>query len=208
MPLIELGQAAWHTVPAHDDGLAHAHISGSGGGRPSQAGSGAGSGRNDIGAFARRVADEIRSAKSRSLIVGGAPAELLVLLTAESADAATRHRRGGHGAGSRSGPEVTRFTGAQVLERLAAAAAADGGVRFLICGDVTGSPPGAAHNGYAASLLRAGMLANAIVSAALESGWSAAMDFAPQHDVAEAARHADCRATHIGTVYACRQGRS
>lgn len=187
MPLIHLGQAAWNTVPAQ-------------GGAPARAlpGSGTGSGGDQVAMFAGRVADQIQSAKSRGLTAGVTPGDLLVLLQAESQETAKRHRSA----------RPTRFTEPGDLSRLISGVAANDQVLFLICGNLATSLARAADAGYAATLLRAGSLANAIVSAALECGWSASMDFASQYAVTAAVRQMDRLAIHLGTVRACPGGRA
>lgn len=208
MPLIHLGQAAWNMVPDQVDGLARTQQATAGSDKQPQVSSGASFSRNQTSTFARRVENEIRSATGSGLIAGSASAGLLVLLAAEPQGAANRRQRAEHVRGAKHGSEFIRFTRSRSLERLVSAAAPNARLRFLICAKVADSMPDPAHNGYAAALLAAGMLANAIVSAALESGWPASVNFAPEYDVTEAARQVDRLATHIGTVYAHRQRRS
>jgi len=201
MPLIHLGQAAWDMLPDHGGGVTRTRQESSGSNEHSPVGDGAGFSRNHIETFARSVESEIRSAKGSGLTAGSASTGLLVLVAAEPRGAAKRRQRAGRVSGAWPASEFTVFTGSLGLENLAAAASG-AGLRFLICGHAAGSLPGPAHSGYAATLVAAGMLANAIVLAALNSGWPASMDFAPEYDVTEAARQVDRLATHIATVCA------
>lgn len=191
MPLIELGHAVWNTVPTQNGSLARARLGGAG---PS---------RHQEAIFAHRVVDEIQSAKDRDLTAGVSPAELLVLLRTENQETAQRHQSPRPTINAQDGCELTRLTGPPDLRGLMSRAAADDQILFLICGNVASSQRGSADAGYAATLLRAGALANAIVSAAIVAGWSASMDFAPQYAVTAAVRQADPLATHLGTVRVC-----
>lgn len=92
------------------------------------------------------------------------------------------------------------------LEQLMRAAAPATEVWFLICANIASAMADADGDGYAATLLRAGMLANAIASAALASGWSVSTDFAPSYAATQAARRSDRQAMHICTVHASHQG--
>lgn len=92
------------------------------------------------------------------------------------------------------------------LEQLMHAAAPATEVWFLICANIASALANADGDGYAATLLRAGMLANAITAAALASGWSVSTDFSPSYAATQTARQSDRQAMHICTVHASRRG--
>lgn len=181
MPLIQIGQLAWDTAPTPDRASQDRA-------RPDRSRQALDRARAEVALLARRVADEIESANGRDLEAGANPGRLFVLLRALPER------------------ELVHLTGPRDLENLMPLAP-DDQIEFLICAHIASSLL-ASDAGYASTLVRAGALANVIVSATRDSGWSASMDFACEYAVTGALRHTDRQAVHLGTVLAYPKGRA